>query len=304
MHRITTERKLENAIVLIVDDQPINLEILDVHLSKHFNIVRASSGQEAIDYCRKNPPDLIVMDVVMPGLDGLEACRQLKADKNLCDIPVIFSTSLSTPSDQTNCWNVGGSDFVAKPIHPQTLIQRIRVHAKLKIQTDILKSQVYLDGLTSIYNRLYLDEHSVKLFQQAQRAEVPLSVLMIDIDYFKKFNDMYGHLEGDNCLRAIAKTLSASTERPIDLVCRYGGEEFCCLLPETNKRGAEKIATKMCDAIASLEIEHTESPYKKISISIGIAVSSEDSAHIIEVMNYADKNLYQAKLNGRKGWVS
>ena len=294
-------KKLEDATILIVDDQVINLEVLDMHLSTHFKIVRALSGTEAIDICQVEVPDLIIMDVIMPGLDGLETCARLRKREEFADIPVIFSTSLSTAKDETACWDAGGTDFIAKPVHPETLKRRIHYHIKLKLQTDLLKHQVYRDPLTNIYNRKYLEEHGDKLVKQANRTGRPLVLLMIDIDCFKLYNDLYGHVKGDDCLKVVASTLNNLVARPSDIVVRYGGEEFCCMLPETDEQGARKIARNMCTTIESLNICHPSSPQKRITVSIGGVVTCGLQKTVEDLIKDADLQLYRQKLKGKNG---
>ncbi len=299
MEAVISEKRLSEAVILLVDDQEINLEILDAHLKKRFNTVKVSSGREAIQYCLNTPPDLVLMDVVMPGMTGLETCRLIKSYPQLSDIPVIFTTSLSNPEDQTECYSAGGSDFIAKPIHPITLMQRVIINLTLKLQTDFLREQVYLDGLTSVYNRRYFNEHGQRCIRQSKRTQLPLSLLLIDVDHFKEFNDIYGHLSGDDCLKSISSVLVSETGRPTDVVCRYGGEEFACLLPETDANGAMIVAQKMCNEIQNLGIVHEASTLKQVTVSIGVAVIIPNSDDLSELVTIADEKLYTAKRNGR-----
>ncbi len=285
--------------ILVVDDQPINIQIVFQVLGNEYNILMATSGQQAIKVCHDSLPDLVLLDVVMLEQDGLETCRQLKADKQLADIPVIFVTGLHHQTDQDACWDAGGVDFIQKPFNANTLRNRVRVHLTLKRQADLLRSLAYLDGLTGIYNRRYFDNvFSIQLAQHRRKLS-PLAVLLIDIDYFKKYNDTFGHLAGDDALRKVANALTHSISRPADAVARYGGEEFVVLLADTDINGAVTVAKKMLHNVLELDIAHPQTPATKLSISIGIAVADEAKGYDSNIIELADQQLYLSKQRGR-----
>lgn len=291
---------LKNMTLLIVDDEPINAIVLENFLSGLFSINTVHSGEEAIVYCSTTAPDLILLDYSMPGISGLQTCKELKHNPLTQNIPVIFVTSNTNVEVQNSCWDAGGVDFISKPVSAQTVRNRVKTHMMYKLQSDNLKRMTYLDGLTGIYNRHLLSEVLPKIIQQGIRNGLCTSLLMIDVDYFKMYNDTYGHLAGDNALRNVASTIKLNLQRPADIVVRYGGEEFLCLSPETDTRGAEHIASSVLQSILALDIPNEQSPIGKLSISIGGAVAipetpmSED-----ELIAKADEKLYSAKRNGR-----
>lgn len=286
------------ATILVVDDQPINIQIVFQVLGNEYNILMATSGKQAIKVCHDSRPDLILLDVVMPEQDGLETCRQLKADKQLADIPVIFVTGLQHQTDEDACWDAGGVDFIQKPFNTNTLRNRVKAHLALKRQADLLRSLAYLDGLTGIYNRRYFDNVLSIQLAQHRRKLSPLAVLMIDIDYFKKYNDTFGHLAGDDALRKVASALKHSV-RQADMVARYGGEEFVVLLADTDINGAVTVAKKMLHHVLELDIAPPQTPATKLSISVGIAVADEAKGYDSNIIELADQQLYLSKQRGR-----
>ncbi|EKO3781296.1 MULTISPECIES: diguanylate cyclase [Shewanella] len=286
------------ATILVVDDQPINIQIVFQVLGNEYNILMATSGKQAIKVCHDSRPDLILLDVVMPEQDGLETCRQLKADKQLADIPVIFVTGLQHETDEDACWDAGGVDFIQKPFNTNTLRNRVKAHLALKRQADLLRSLAYLDGLTGIYNRRYFDNVLSIQLAQHRRKLSPLAVLMIDIDYFKKYNDTFGHLAGDDALRKVASALKHNG-RQADTVARYGGEEFVVLLADTDINGAVTVAKKMLHHVLELDIAHPQTPATKLSISVGIAVADEAKGYDSNIIELADQQLYLSKQRGR-----
>ncbi|WJG07640.1 diguanylate cyclase [Aliiglaciecola sp. LCG003] len=298
-----SEKFLDHARILIVDDHDINLEIIKAHLSPLYDVYTAKSGEEALEFCYRKQPDLVIMDVQMPGMGGLKACQYIKNEPVLCNIPVLFATALDKPSDEATCWNAGGSDFITKPISPETLLNRVKAQLKYKLQTDTLREFAFLDGLTGIYNRRYFDDCCKRQVGLANRKEQPLSLLMIDIDYFKQYNDHFGHLAGDDTLKVTAEKIVTTLKRPTDFACRYGGEEFACLLPDTDKEGAAYIAEELIRAVNSLKIYHPKSPFNYVSISVGIGCIDEQIDTGDLLINSADKQLYKAKNYGRKCWA-
>lgn len=292
-------RSLDSAMILIVDDQPINLEILSNHLKDKYRIFTVNSGQLALEFCHRHMPDLIIMDVQMPDMDGLTACKIIKSSSELSSIPVLFATCLSSASNQTDCWEAGGNDFIVKPITPETLINRVKAHLCFKFQTDLLKELAFLDGLTGLYNRRFFDDYIRQQMGFANRNRKPLSILLLDLDFFKGYNDHFGHLKGDDCLKAIANEVRKSVNRPTDVVARFGGEEFICVLPGADLQGAKLVANKIIKAIAGLKIPHPESPHQYCSVSIGISVASTENDSPCKLIEFADKLLYKAKQRGR-----
>lgn len=294
-----TNDSLANAKILVVDDQPINIQVINQILGDSYQLNFAKTGQEALDICLRDAPDLILMDVIMPNLDGLTTCRIIKNDPEISDIPIVFITSLQRSEEENACWQAGGIDYMTKPVNPLPLKNRVRAHLTLKFQADVLKKLAYLDGLTGVYNRRYLDEYLAKQVAQAKRTNQPISLLMVDVDLFKQYNDEYGHLVADDQLKLVALTVRSSLNRPTDIAARYGGEEFTCVLPNTDERGAKHVAKKIQQAVDQLKISHRLSPHQILTVSIGVSTILPDQDYSSDLISIADKNLYKAKHTGR-----
>jgi diguanylate cyclase (GGDEF)-like protein len=287
--------------LLIVDDQPANIQALHTIFNGDLQVFMATDGEQALALCQLQQPDLVLLDVVMPGLDGFEVCRRLKADPATRDIPVIFVTAHSDEAAETRGLDAGAVDFITKPINPKIVRARVRTQLTLKAQADLLRHWVYIDGLTGVPNRRHFDERLAAEWGRAVRVGAALSVVLIDVDFFKRYNDRYGHHVGDDCLRQVAATLKAGLKRPGDLVARYGGEEFACLLPETPLAGAMELAQQLGQAIHDQHIAHADSdvgPF--VTVSLGVCSKPEDSAATAgALVREADAQLYIAKSRGR-----
>jgi diguanylate cyclase (GGDEF)-like protein len=289
------------AKLLVVDDQAINIQTIYEIFQNEYEVYMAISGEQALKFCETTQPDLILLDVVMPGMNGHEVCKQLKSDSLTTNIPVIFITARDSTADESECLNEGAVDFITKPVNPAVLRARVRTHLTLKFQSDALRAMALVDGLTGVANRRHFDEMLDKEWRRCVRAGHAISLLMIDVDFFKPYNDHYGHQAGDDCLAAIGLLLKSCFSRPHDLVARYGGEEYACLLPETALEGAINKATEVKAAVDALEIPHEFSDASRfVTISVGVATISPargDSPHQLVAM--ADKLLFSAKRAGR-----
>ncbi len=289
------------AKILAIDDTPANLQVLEKLLADEFELQFATSGAMGLELARSSLPDLILLDVMMPDLDGYETCRRLKADPATRDIPVIFVTSLNNPADETWGLEAGAADFISRPINQAVVRARLRTQLTVKRQADLLHSHAFIDYLTGVANRRLFDARLESEWRSCRRSSAPLSLILIDIDHFKDFNDYYGHQAGDSCLQAVAKVLSASMGRPHDLIARYGGEEFACLLPETDLSGAASKAEELRQAIEAAGITHVASSAAAVvTISIGIACAIPAAESSPEALLLAaDVQLYEAKRAGR-----
>ncbi len=287
--------------LLLVDDQAVNIQSLYQIFSDDYELYMATSGEQAMAVCRDKLPDLVLLDVVMPGMGGLEVCRQLKADSETADIPVIFVTSQNSPDEETLGLEVGAVDFISKPVNPSVVRARVKTQLTLKKQTDTLRILASLDGLTGVPNRRLFDERLQAEWRSCRRKILPLSLVMVDVDHFKLYNDHYGHLQGDQCLRSVAKALSACLDRGRDMLSRYGGEEFVCMLPETDFDGAMHIAEKLRAAVTALKLPHAESTTADtITVSLGVATTVvADEGPAQRLLQCADEQLYAAKQAGR-----
>lgn len=287
--------------LLLVDDQHINIrELYEIFKHDH-EVYIATSGIQALELCLTNPPDLILLDIVMPGMDGLKVCRRLKLELRTKDIPIIFVTAQDNPDDETRGLDAGAVDFISKPFNHAVVRARVNTHLMLKAQSDLLRSMAFIDGLTGIANRRRFDKCLETEWRHCKRHGIPLALFLMDIDHFKKFNDTYGHLEGDECLREVASILKQQIGRPHDLAARFGGEEFACLLPGVDMDGALHKANAMLQAISQRNIPHASSetaPF--VTISLGVAVMTpEPDQEPDSLVALADSRLYRAKQQGR-----
>ena len=287
--------------LLVVDDQPVNIQVIYQAFSADHQVLMATSGEQALLVCAAQQPDLVLLDVMMPGLDGYEVCQRLKADPVTRDIPVIFVTGNNDAQSETHGLAVGAVDFITKPINPLVVRARVKTHLTLKAQSDLLRSWVYMDGLTGVYNRRYLDEHVVSEARRAARNKTPLSAILIDVDFFKKYNDLYGHQAGDECLRRVAQVMRQQLKRPGDLLARYGGEEFVCLLPETDLVGAMQVAELLRQHVYAEHIPHADSTVAGVvTISLGVSAAMANDATLLSgIIGHSDAQLYQSKKQGR-----
>jgi diguanylate cyclase (GGDEF)-like protein len=291
-----------NQTVLIVDDEPINIKALQTVLGDEHDLIFATSGEMALDMARADPqPDLILMDIVMPGLDGFEVCARLKKDTKTRHIPLVFLTAKWETSEEARGLELGAVDYIRKPFSPPIIRARIRNHLELKKIRDMLENLSTLDGLTNIPNRRRFDEIYAHEWSRALRSQTQLSLLFIDIDHFKNYNDLYGHLAGDDCLKAVARVLQSSLGRSTDFLARFGGEEFVILLPDTGENGCRHLAEFIRQAVENRHIEHRDSPVADcVTVSIG-AVTCTDASQCSRPMllDHADRLLYKAKDEGR-----
>ena len=297
----STLRRSDRPKVLVVDDQPLNIKLLYEILRNDFEVFMAEDGLQAIAKSKALHPDLILLDIVMPGANGYEVCKELKSMPETADIPIIFVTSHSNELEEVHGFQVGAADFIHKPINPIITKARINNHIAIKKQREMLRSMALLDGLTGIANRRKFEEELHTLWLNGARAKTPLSVLIIDVDMFKQYNDHYGHVFGDQCLQIVARTIKNTLKRPCDLAARYGGEEFACILPNSGVDGSIHIAEMIFNNIKNLKIKHISSSVDQLlTVSIGIAccVPNADKSPSLLVAA-ADQQLYLSKRQGR-----
>lgn len=291
----------ERATVLVVDDSAVVLRLLEVLLTRqNHRVVLADSGQDGLALALEQQPDLILLDAMMPDLSGFEVCLRLKAEPRTRDIPVLFVTILRGEADEVAALEAGAIDFIPKPITATTLVARVRNHLELKRSKDRLRALSLMDGLTEIANRRQFDQCLEGEWQRAARDGRPLSLVMGDVDFFKQYNDCFGHAEGDDCLRKVAQVFKQALRRPGDLAARFGGEEFSCVLPDTDAAGARRVAEQIQAGIAALGLAHPASATGQVTLSLGVAtvyaLPAGDSKSLVA---HADRLLYEAKRLGR-----
>ena len=289
------------ARVLIVDDQPANVRVMAEALSDTYEIFFATSGVKALEIAAGSNIDLVLLDVVMPDLDGFEVCRRLKADERTNAIPVIFVTAREEESDETRGFDLGAVDYITKPIRPPIVRARVRMQLDLKQARDLLERLALIDPLTGIANRRRFETALDDEWRRAARHNAWFSLAIVDVDDFKAYNDAYGHTRGDDCLRAVAGQLAVVARRPGDVVARYGGEEFAIVLPETDGEAMHAQMHRLLAAIESLNLGHARSRCADhVTISIGsVSVTASPTGQATDVVEAADRLLYQAKENGR-----
>lgn len=293
----------DRPMILIVDDTPTNIQVLAEALCSDYRVKVATSGKTALAMAN-NPesrPDLILLDVMMPEMDGYEVCRRLKQSQATQGIPVIFVTAKNDVTDEEYGLRLGAMDYIVKPFRLAIVKARVQNHINLKTKTDLLETLALVDGLTGIPNRRRFDEVLDNEWKRSQRDCSELAVIMADIDYFKAYNDTYGHGAGDQCLKAVAKALASSLNRPCDMMARYGGEEFVAVMPDTEAEGAHTLAERLRANVAALALPHQSSDIENyITISVGYAsLSPAQDQSPMELVEMADKMLYKAKELGR-----
>jgi diguanylate cyclase (GGDEF)-like protein len=328
--------------ILIVDDQLDNLRVLSTILTQEgYQVRKALNGQMALIACQTLAPDLILLDINMPDMSGYEVCERLKANVETRTIPVIFISVLDDVGDKVKGINMGGADYITKPFQFEEVLARVqnqltiqglqiqlqetnrklleqnalllqeiekrtKAEAALQEANQKLQDLVWSDSLTGVANRRYLDDYLQREWQRGAREKISLSLLLCDIDYFKYYNDTFGHLAGDTCLKRVAQAICNAVRRPADLVARYGGEEFAVILPNTNFSGSVRVVENIQSQVRELQIYHPSSPVNDyLTLSIGIAASIPSHQNSPESLIAAsDKALYQAKERGRNDFCA
>ncbi|OKH13156.1 diguanylate cyclase domain-containing protein [[Limnothrix rosea] IAM M-220] len=339
-------------LILIVDDDPIIRRLIRFAMEKEgYEVVEAANGEAGLELFWQRIPDIVLLDFMMPVMNGIEFCQKLQQVKTptvsnasvrhhslksshndasvlnsayffaedldqpdqlfntISRTPILMITGLEDPHSVTQAFDAGATDFITKPINWAILKQRVKhllnqakLYQRLEATNEQLQRLAAIDPLTQLANRRVFDLVFKRQWRLMLRHQTPFSLIFADIDYFKRFNDLYGHQAGDHCLFEVAQAIAAQVRRPTDLVARYGGEEIIVLLPETNYQGAEIIADKIQNSVRSLQIPHEKSevsPY--VTVSLGVA-SIEKPAHhqtISHFLEVADQALYEAKARGR-----
>jgi two-component system, chemotaxis family, response regulator WspR len=316
-------------VVLLIDDQPIVVEAIRRMLEGEPDIQFHSCTDVALALPRARAlePSVILQDLVMPGVDGFTLVRFFRADPSTATIPIVVLSSKEDPRDKSRAFEVGASDYVVKIPDRIELLARIRAHSRsflaqrerdaayraldeLKRELEVKNAELsrlsVQDGLTGLANRRHLDAVLDKECRRAQRDKSTVSVLMTDVDFFKKFNDTYGHQAGDECLRRVAAALAIAARRPGDLAARYGGEEFAIVLPATDSAGACQVAEAVRAGVEALQIQHAASGAgSHVTLSLGVATMLPGETLTPQaLMQRADTALYASKHAGRNRWTA
>jgi len=327
---------VDKAKILIVDDRPENLFVLESLIDEpDVELVRAGSGNEALAKVLDHDFALVLLDVQMPGMDGYEVAELMRSNRHTKNIPIIFVTAKN--KEQASIfkgYDAGAVDYLFKPLEPVILKGKVGVFLELYRHKQELEEKTReldkrlsdlqelkhllektnekltllsrMDGLTGLLNRRAFDEIYHEEWHRGRRSGQPLSILLVDIDFFKNYNDTYGHTLGDDALKAVAGALAECAQRHVDKVARYGGEEFVIILPDTDLPGAEIMAERICANIHRLNITHERAPgEKRITVSVGASTTIPgDGRDPLASVEAADAKLYEAKAAGRNCWHS
>jgi len=292
--------------ILIVDDSRLIAHVAKTMLTKRgHEVILAQDGKAGLEAAKSEQPDIILLDLIMPIMDGYEVCEHLKEDDSTKEIPIIMVTSKAETADKVKGLEMGALDYVAKPFDEGELIARVNIHLRLRElyvtvqeQNRRLQEMANRDGLTGLYNHRYFHEQLSQDFLRAKRYHENLSCILFDIDFFKKFNDTYGHQTGDVVLKALATVIQRAT-RESDLAARYGGEEFAIVLYYTDGAAAYQAAERLRTMVESHEVQDNGNVLR-VTISLGVATFPHEKIHDSkELIEHADQALYKAKDNGR-----
>jgi len=302
--------------ILIVDDARTTLAYLAAYVERQGSLVlTADCGHQAVEIFQRERPDLVLLDVMLPDIDGYDVARRIRQAENPGDwTPIIFLSAMTDDQDLVRGIAAGGDDYLYKPISEVVLNAKLRAMQRIiQMRTSLvvltrkldntnqeLKRLSSSDGLTGIPNRRFFDETLAREWRRARRTGSEIAVVLGDVDLFKAYNDAYGHLAGDDCLRQVAGTMAASLDRGGDMVARYGGEEFVIVLPDTSQGGALFVAERVRQSIRDLALPHTASPFGYVTLSLGVACVHPDATGSEQTLiQAADLALYQAKKKGR-----
>ncbi|GAB1544481.1 hypothetical protein NUACC21_71570 [Scytonema sp. NUACC21] len=308
----TTSSKDPFLILIVDDDSFFRMQLRFCLEGEGYWVIEAHSGEDAIALCQTLHPDVVLLDAIMAGMNGFQCCSQLRTIPHWQHIPILMITGLEDRVSVDRAFEAGATDYITKPIHWDVFRQRVKksleqsqLHQKLEMANQELQRSAFTDELTQVANRRHFEKYLKQEWQSMRRERLPLSLILCDIDFFKSYNDTYGHQTGDRCLYKVAQTVRNEVKRSTDLVARYGGEEFAAILPNTNTFGSAHVAAAICSAVQKLHISHINSKVSDcITISAGIAteIPSIHSSYE-ELIAMADKSLYQAKADGRNCFI-
>ncbi|HEX7455159.1 MAG TPA: diguanylate cyclase [Gallionella sp.] len=309
-------KRIAKLKVLVVEDGKVALKAISGYIEAMGVVpLLAENGRDAIELYSRERPDIVLLDIILPDTSGYEVAKEIRRLQGKDEwTAIIFLSAMSKDEDLAHGIEVGGDDYLMKPVGSVVVQAKVRAMYRLvQMQRDLVKLAGQLneanqelqrlsmtDGLTGIANRRMFDVSLEREWRRAMRLKKPMSVVMLDVDYFKKYNDSYGHQDGDDCLKLVAQELAYSAPRAGDLVARYGGEEFVMILGDTDEDGAHLVADRICQHVDGLKLPHKDSPYGHVTVSCG--VSSVVPGHDLSpdtLVKSADNALYLAKNEGR-----
>ncbi|MFC3032297.1 diguanylate cyclase [Pseudoalteromonas fenneropenaei] len=293
---------LENTLghIAVMEDDDIHYLVITKILGKTYQLQRSWSANACLELSQKELPALFILKSEAPGLSGIELCKLLKAQLETKDIPVIFITAHSDENFLSQCWQAGASDVIRRPANPVDLAARVKVQLMQIQKIRTLTSNLMIDPQTGVFSKQYLLEEMKAKLRESRRGKTALGLLMVDIDYFSVYNQVYGDLQGDRCLAQVAEAISSSLFRGGDSVARVGGEEFICIVPGADENGMAVIAARIQQAISGLKLQFKEAETGLVSVSIGgycePVVTNTQLTHWIEAVQGA---LHKAKITGK-----
>ena len=290
-----TTPDLIDALVLVIDDDVETTGKIRESLEEFRNVKVFNDGEEALAFCRVQTPDIVLLDVNMPALDGWAICKEIREMSMLSRCPIIFLSDDKNVETELKAWEAGGSDFLRKPLVMAALKMRVMSHLTSHWHIEISNRLYHTDTLTGLNNRYYYDKHVKEQMAYAERYNSDLSLLIIDINDFTRFNEKYGYAMGDKAIKKIASALKETVNRKPDSVCRYGGEEFTILLPGTNEQGAKSVSQRLMRAASELCIPFEGSYSEQLTINIGLASMTSMQKSDFSLFDAADKNLTEVK---------
>lgn len=287
--------------VLVVEDEKINRTVLVALLKDDYQVILAKTGEQALERLASDDQiDVVLLDVLMPDMDGYEVLRHIKDNDATREIPVIFLTALNSTNDEEKGLRLGASDYIGKPFSPAIVKARVSNLARFVRQRKLLETLAGRDGLTEIPNRRAFDQALLQEIARSLRNGSSFGLALVDVDYFKQYNDHYGHAAGDGSLKQVARTLADALRRPGDLAARYGGEEFALILPDCDGAGGQEVAEAIRQKVKALGIEHTQSSASpELTVSVGGVTVTGRQGSAEELLIAADRQLYAAKQQGR-----
>ena len=299
MNSLTEERQYH---ILIVEDDPVNIDIIADALSGRFRLFVAKSRKKAMAVLGSQDIHIVLLDVGLPDGNGFEICHTLIENKrDYGELAIVFMTGMDAPDDEAKGIELGARDYITKPINNTVLRARLNLQAQLLRQTELLSNLARIDGLTEVNNRRAFDDQLEVEWKRCLREDQSLSLCLLDIDFFKQYNDTYGHPAGDACLNAVARCLSSTFKRSSDFVARYGGEEFAVIIYNSDREIAERLVNTALQEVLALEIEHKGSKVSEfLTFSAGICSTiPDDLVRPEDLIRVADMALYHAKETGR-----
>ncbi len=287
--------------ILIVEDGKVSQKVLVDTLQETYNVRVVSTGKEAIQMAKQFRPHLILLDIILPDTSGFDVLKDLKGTQSTQNIPIIVITGLDNDKDEEKALCLGAVDYVRKPFNKVLVNARVRIHIKIVEQLLTIEKLSFFDALTDLANRRKFDYHMEYEWQRALRKKTTIGLLLMDLDNFKNYNDTYGHRQGDTMLKAVAGILKKTLNRATDLPCRWGGEEFAVLIPETSLEKLSLIAENIRSTIEAMEVTRNDSDgITRITASISAVSAKPYQGEQLEgFIESADRLLYQAKKEGR-----